>query len=240
MNKEQNRCAICLEPYTPLPYKEGTDPDKSTVIGLLNKCGHIFHFDCIWQWLETNTSCPICRQSMDITTKNIKAISGKAIQTVLANATPRRRSEVSENEASTGNDVRRKQEVSPSDNDSDCNCSPYSPGKRKHYHHSSSRSSSDSSTRGDQYPDSPSRSQMEDEYPRMHRKKKDRRLKRLRDRENLYRQRSDPWMPRDSPYIISIPMGSMDVVLTPGPSYFSPVPVYPSATEFEWTPVVPN
>lgn len=41
-------CSICLEKLI--------DINSSTL-----PCGHKFHFDCIYSWLQENTSCPICR-----------------------------------------------------------------------------------------------------------------------------------------------------------------------------------
>lgn len=44
-------CSICMETYKP-----GTRIKRLP-------CNHEFHPDCITLWLETNNSCPICRQS---------------------------------------------------------------------------------------------------------------------------------------------------------------------------------
>ncbi|KAK6926975.1 Zinc finger, RING-type [Dillenia turbinata] len=50
--EDENGCAICLE--------ELTNGDKCRI---LLKCGHVFHVQCIDQWLMplANPSCPICR-----------------------------------------------------------------------------------------------------------------------------------------------------------------------------------
>ncbi|XP_074287533.1 RING-H2 finger protein ATL80-like [Silene latifolia] len=48
---EQTECAICLSEFT--------DGDLMRV---LPHCGHVFHVTCIDKWLETNSSCPSCRQ----------------------------------------------------------------------------------------------------------------------------------------------------------------------------------
>ena len=44
-----NFCSICLEN---IKYSEGS---------FLNECEHIFHKNCLNNWLETNTTCPNCR-----------------------------------------------------------------------------------------------------------------------------------------------------------------------------------
>ena len=45
---DDEECAICLE--------EETDPEMTKLA-----CGHMFHSDCISDWLEFNTTCPLCR-----------------------------------------------------------------------------------------------------------------------------------------------------------------------------------
>ena len=45
-----NICGICLDKiiiYSPLP------------------CGHCFHSDCIFKWIEKNMSCPECRIKLE-------------------------------------------------------------------------------------------------------------------------------------------------------------------------------
>ncbi|KAL8499688.1 hypothetical protein ACS0TY_019603 [Phlomoides rotata] len=46
-------CSICLEEYN------GKDKVRN-----LNQCGHYFHVECIDQWLQKNSSCPVCRTSL--------------------------------------------------------------------------------------------------------------------------------------------------------------------------------
>ena len=45
-------CSICLSTFN----------DKS-LITKLPKCGHIFHSECLFNWLQDNESCPICRDT---------------------------------------------------------------------------------------------------------------------------------------------------------------------------------
>jgi len=45
-------CSICIDEY-------GEDSSKLTEL----QCGHVFHRDCISQWLRNNGSCPNCRKN---------------------------------------------------------------------------------------------------------------------------------------------------------------------------------
>ncbi|KAK9145444.1 hypothetical protein Sjap_005347 [Stephania japonica] len=49
---DENSCPICLSEYRPKETLK-TIPD----------CGHIFHAECIDEWLRINASCPLCRNS---------------------------------------------------------------------------------------------------------------------------------------------------------------------------------
>lgn len=49
--KPDERCTICLIEFD----KEGTK---------LNNCGHIFHKDCLNEWLHYNDNCPLCRTQL--------------------------------------------------------------------------------------------------------------------------------------------------------------------------------
>lgn len=48
-------CSICLEEY------HGKDRVRS-----LAQCGHLFHAECIDQWLQKNNTCPMCRSSSSV------------------------------------------------------------------------------------------------------------------------------------------------------------------------------
>lgn len=50
---EPDSCCICREPFT-----------EGTVIRKLNRCSHKFHISCIDTWLQSNTTCPLCRGSV--------------------------------------------------------------------------------------------------------------------------------------------------------------------------------
>ena len=49
--KKDSDCSICLEPFS---------KDKEIII---LECKHIYHTDCIVQWLNKDISCPLCRES---------------------------------------------------------------------------------------------------------------------------------------------------------------------------------
>ncbi len=50
------------------------------LLGLL-KCGHVYHFDCIWKWMGTHTRCPICRSYIRMSAMDIKAVTFSALFT---------------------------------------------------------------------------------------------------------------------------------------------------------------
>ena len=43
-------CSICLEDF---------DETKEIVLG----CNHIYHTDCIIEWINKDPSCPLCRNN---------------------------------------------------------------------------------------------------------------------------------------------------------------------------------
>ncbi|KAF8184833.1 hypothetical protein BJ912DRAFT_852939, partial [Pholiota molesta] len=49
------RCPICLDDYAP------TDPVQK-----LSNCSHWLHRECLTQWLQSATTCPVCRESVNI------------------------------------------------------------------------------------------------------------------------------------------------------------------------------
>ncbi|KAJ1387008.1 Zinc finger, RING-type [Sesbania bispinosa] len=53
--KPKDNCSICMEEF-------GDDVDGVTVSAM--PCNHLFHQQCIVQWLQTNHVCPLCRYSM--------------------------------------------------------------------------------------------------------------------------------------------------------------------------------
>lgn len=54
-SKQGLECAVCLSRF-----------DDTEILRLLPKCKHAFHLDCIDKWLESHSSCPLCRQRIDL------------------------------------------------------------------------------------------------------------------------------------------------------------------------------
>lgn len=53
-SKEGLECAVCLSRF-----------EDTEVLRLLPKCKHAFHLECVDRWLESHSSCPICRHKID-------------------------------------------------------------------------------------------------------------------------------------------------------------------------------
>ena len=45
-------CPICLTDFT----------GQNNLVASLDNCNHIFHYDCVAQWLRTRNTCPMCNQ----------------------------------------------------------------------------------------------------------------------------------------------------------------------------------
>ncbi|WCJ29478.1 RING/U-box superfamily protein [Euphorbia peplus] len=54
-SKEGLECAVCLSKF-----------EDTEILRFLPKCKHAFHVSCIDQWLESHSSCPLCRYRIDI------------------------------------------------------------------------------------------------------------------------------------------------------------------------------
>ncbi|KAE8688451.1 E3 ubiquitin-protein ligase ATL42 [Hibiscus syriacus] len=63
-SKEGLECAVCLSKF-----------EDTEVLRLLPQCKHGFHIDCIDQWLEKHSSCPLCRQKINADDPTIFAYS---------------------------------------------------------------------------------------------------------------------------------------------------------------------
>ena len=59
-------CAICLEKF----YGDAAKIE----IGVLTSCGHYYHFECLWEWLRMQLSCPICRSKVQWSERHIRAV----------------------------------------------------------------------------------------------------------------------------------------------------------------------
>ncbi|OMO58208.1 Zinc finger, RING-type [Corchorus olitorius] len=53
-SKQGLECSVCLSKF-----------EDIEILRLLPKCQHAFHIDCIDQWLEKHSSCPLCRQKVN-------------------------------------------------------------------------------------------------------------------------------------------------------------------------------
>ncbi|GLJ49381.1 hypothetical protein SUGI_1044780 [Cryptomeria japonica] len=51
--QERSCCSICLNDYQ----------ESEDILRLLPDCGHMFHVECIDQWLKLHPTCPMCRTS---------------------------------------------------------------------------------------------------------------------------------------------------------------------------------
>lgn len=51
--EENSSCPICFEDYEEESVMTCTD------------CVHFFHKDCLQKWIDTNSTCPICRQTVE-------------------------------------------------------------------------------------------------------------------------------------------------------------------------------
>lgn len=60
-------CPICFDEYT-------GDPAE-ILMGKIKSCGHFYHFDCIWTWLEARGNCPLCREKVALKEDDIQALA---------------------------------------------------------------------------------------------------------------------------------------------------------------------
>ena len=58
-------------------------------IAILKECGHSYHFRCLSSWLERNHSCPICRNKVTLSVRDI-TLSNPTIARLIAQETVRR------------------------------------------------------------------------------------------------------------------------------------------------------
>ncbi|KAI3935754.1 hypothetical protein MKX01_032938 [Papaver californicum] len=54
-SKQGLECAVCLSKFK-----------DTEVLRLLPKCKHAFHINCVDQWLESHSSCPLCRHKVHV------------------------------------------------------------------------------------------------------------------------------------------------------------------------------
>lgn len=63
-SKEGLECAVCLSKF-----------EDIEILRLLPKCKHAFHINCVDQWFESHSSCPLCRHKVSAEDSTIFAYS---------------------------------------------------------------------------------------------------------------------------------------------------------------------
>ncbi|KAF9613375.1 hypothetical protein IFM89_007453 [Coptis chinensis] len=63
-SREGLECAVCLSKF-----------EEIETLRLLPKCKHAFHVNCVDQWLENHSSCPLCRLKVDVEDLTVFAYS---------------------------------------------------------------------------------------------------------------------------------------------------------------------
>ncbi|XP_058738587.1 E3 ubiquitin-protein ligase ATL6-like [Vicia villosa] len=53
IGKEDLECAVCLSEF-----------EDTETLRLIPKCDHVFHTECIDEWLALHTTCPVCRANL--------------------------------------------------------------------------------------------------------------------------------------------------------------------------------
>lgn len=48
-NTSHESCSICIEEY-----------EEDSTVAVLEKCNHMYHEQCISEWLKKSTLCPLC------------------------------------------------------------------------------------------------------------------------------------------------------------------------------------
>merc|ERR1719387_2392654 len=49
---QKDECCICLEAYK---------PGDTICVAKTSACDHVFHQECVTEWLQENDQCPLCR-----------------------------------------------------------------------------------------------------------------------------------------------------------------------------------
>ena len=62
--RDQGRCTICLEEIDNHDDHDDDDDQDCDQRAVRMPCWHVYHKDCIVQWLEKNHKCPLCRHAM--------------------------------------------------------------------------------------------------------------------------------------------------------------------------------
>ena len=75
---DEDICSICLEGYS-------TDSEDVNV-AYIKQCGHVHHFNCVWQWLEKNNNCPLCREDVAVNSDDMILFTLSELREVYENA----------------------------------------------------------------------------------------------------------------------------------------------------------
>ena len=141
--KQDNACAICLEPLNNADNSINSSGDSA--LGLL-RCGHIFHFECIWRWLRAHFNCPVCRTQAKLTVDDIKAITIAAFEKAVRSKTlPSRYKKKSRNKKIKGSGSKESMSISLSGAETDSSSPSGSPIRNNFVSDSRSSNSSVSS-----------------------------------------------------------------------------------------------
>lgn len=66
--------ARLIESFNRIFTPSKTAPDQNCVICMtellncrrLSTCGHLFHYKCLFEWIQNKKDCPICRAPIDL------------------------------------------------------------------------------------------------------------------------------------------------------------------------------
>ncbi|XP_074284440.1 putative RING-H2 finger protein ATL12 [Silene latifolia] len=70
--KQGLQCSVCLAEF-----------EDIEILRLLPKCKHGFHIECIDQWLENHSTCPLCRQKVSIEDINKLIYSSNSMRLIV-------------------------------------------------------------------------------------------------------------------------------------------------------------
>ena len=62
---DRAQCAICLDNFW-----EGDEVCSSPN----TDCNHVFHYDCMYQWLLKHDECPYCRKNIYLLCRNVSGV----------------------------------------------------------------------------------------------------------------------------------------------------------------------
>lgn len=65
-SNNSSKCAICRNELNETSIEQQLDNDYLNIINLIGSCGHVYHEDCIIQWLCDHNKCPLCSHEWNI------------------------------------------------------------------------------------------------------------------------------------------------------------------------------